>query len=185
MRRTDLEHVVRAAADLADEEEIVVVGSQAVLATVDEAPSDMVASLEADVYPARDPQKGGEIEGTLGDGSQFHRENGYYAHAVGPETIVGPSGWESRLVRMEVPPRAGSDQAPVALCMEIHDLVVAKCAAGRARDWEFAESAVRAGLVEPDRLLEMAGRLEAEPDRVVEVEEMLRGVLARASRSGV
>jgi hypothetical protein len=70
-----------------------------------------------------------------------------------PDTAKAPSGWQQRLVRVAVPPRRGSDRAPVALCLEPHDLVLARCVAGRERDWEFARAALRAGLVVPDELL--------------------------------
>lgn len=52
----------------------------------------MLLSLEADVYPLNDPDKATEIEGSLGDGSQFQGMNGYYARGVGPETAKAPAG---------------------------------------------------------------------------------------------
>jgi hypothetical protein len=42
------------------------------------------------------------IDANLGDGSPFHREYGYCAHGVGPETAYAPEGWEERLVPVEV-----------------------------------------------------------------------------------
>src|SRR5919201_476549 len=89
----------------------------------------------------------------LGDGSWFHRTYGYYAHGVGPETAKAPAGWEGRLVVVEVPVRISSRQRAVALCMEPHDLVLAKCVAGRERDWEFAREALEHELVDGAVLL--------------------------------
>jgi hypothetical protein len=37
--------------------------------------------------------------------------------------------------------------------MEPHDVVLAKCAAGRERDWEFARDAIRHGVVDAAELL--------------------------------
>lgn len=147
MRRNEFEHVVAAAAQVTGESELVVIGSQAILGSFPNAPESMLLSMEADVYPRQHPEKADEIDGSLGDGSPFHETYGYYAHGVGPETAKAPMGWEDRLVRVDIPPRVGSQQSPVALCLEPHDLVLAKCVAGRQRDWDFAKEALRHNLV--------------------------------------
>ena len=51
MTRAQLEHLIRAAADLADDTDIVVIGSQAVLGQFPDAPASMRVSAEADLYP--------------------------------------------------------------------------------------------------------------------------------------
>lgn len=51
MRRRDLEHLIRAAATVADDDDIVIVGSQSVLATLTDPPDALTISDEADVYP--------------------------------------------------------------------------------------------------------------------------------------
>jgi hypothetical protein len=91
MRRTDFEHIIAAAAEASGETELIVVGSQAILGSFPNAPESMLRSMEADLYPLRHPEKADEIEGSLGDGSWFHRTHGYYAHAVGPETATAPT----------------------------------------------------------------------------------------------
>jgi hypothetical protein len=152
MRIDEFEHVIAAAANVVDEDEFVVIGSQAILGSRPDAPAALLRSMEADLYPAKSPGKADLIDGDLGDGSPFHLAFGYYAHGVGPETAKAPDGWEQRLVRAAVPPRRGSRRRPVALCLEPHDLVLAKCAAGRERDWEFAREALRAGIVSAEAL---------------------------------
>jgi hypothetical protein len=152
MRREEFEHLIAAAADISGEREIVVIGSQAILGCFPNAPEGMLFSAEADVYPLNNPAKAEEIDGSLGDGSYFHGTFGYFAHGVGPETAVAPAGWEKRLVRVEVPLRIGQEEAAVALCLEPHDLVLSKCAAGRERDWDFARDALVAELVRVDEL---------------------------------
>ena len=144
MQRADLEHVVAAAAEATGEPELVVVGSQAILGSFPNAPASMLRSMKADLYPLGRPEKADEIDGSLGDGSWFHRTHGYYARGVGPETASAPAGWEARLVRVEIPLRAASQRRAVALCLEPHDLVLAKCVAGRERDWDFAPGSARA-----------------------------------------
>ena len=86
MQRQQLEHLIAAAANLAGQDEFVVIGSQAILGSFPDAPESLLRSLEADIYPAAHPDLAEDIDGALGDGSQFHRSYGYYAHGVGPET---------------------------------------------------------------------------------------------------
>lgn len=154
MRRREFEHVIAAAANVVEEDDIVVIGSQAILGPFPDAPAPLRRSIEADLYPRDHPAKADLIDGALGDGSPFHATYGYYAHGVGPETAKAPARWQDRLIRVPIPARARSPRRPIAWCLEPHDLVLAKCAAGRDRDWDFAAAAIRTGCVDPDRLLE-------------------------------
>jgi hypothetical protein len=54
--------------------------------------------------------------------------------AWGPETAKAPTGWHERLVRRETPQRVATNRMPIAWCLEIHGLVLSKCAAARERD---------------------------------------------------
>ena len=51
MTRAQLEHIIRAACTIADDDELVIIGSQAVLAQFSDAPAELLVSIEADVYP--------------------------------------------------------------------------------------------------------------------------------------
>ncbi|MHB8141744.1 MAG: hypothetical protein ACYDHD_10935 [Vulcanimicrobiaceae bacterium] len=93
MRRAHLEHIIRAAARVTGDNEIVVIGSQAILAHVPNPPAALTASMEADIFPKNLIEMADEIDGSLGELSPFHDLYGYYAHAVGPETAVAPEGW--------------------------------------------------------------------------------------------
>jgi hypothetical protein len=152
MNREEFEHVVRAAADVV-EEEIVVIGSQAILAQHPEAPEEMLRSAELDVFPLIEVDKADQIDGAIGDGSAFHEQYGYYAHGVGPEAVIAPVGWEDRLVRVELPAAQRKDGTVVAWCLEKHDLILAKLAAGRQHDQEFVASAIESDLVDTQQLL--------------------------------
>jgi hypothetical protein len=115
--------------------------------------------MEVDLYPRAAPDRAIDIDGTLGDGSQFHSTFGYFAHGVGPETAMAPAGWQERLVPVAVPQRVGSARSPVAYCLEVHDLVLAKCVRGDDRDWSYAKAALEAGLVDRDTLLDRSDDL--------------------------
>src|SRR5438105_3220169 len=56
MTREQLEHVIRAAAAISGDDEIVVVGSQAILGQFPAAPAELCVSIEADVYPKNKPE---------------------------------------------------------------------------------------------------------------------------------
>ncbi len=181
MRLDQLKHVVGAAANVTGEREFVVIGSQAILGTDPEAPVALLVSMEVDIYPREHPELADEIDGALGDGSQFHRAFGYYAHAVGPETAKAPAGWERRLMQLKVDPRPGSDKRSIAYCLEAHDLVLAKCAAGRDRDWAFALGALHAGLVRGDELLARIDAMPLDEPHRAHVRAMVTGLLSRAA----
>jgi hypothetical protein len=179
VRRDQFEHVVRAAADIV-QDDIVVVGSQAILGQYPDAPKSLLQSLEVDLYPRTDPENADRIDGAIGDGSRFHETYAYYAHGVGPETVVAPAGWEERLVRVEIAAVGRKAHTVVAWCLEIHDLLLAKLAAGRPHDVEFVVEAIRSLDLDVESLergAELMPKSHLEPTR-----ERLRGALGRASR---
>lgn len=135
MKRSDLEHVIRAAADISGSTDIVIIGSQAILGAYPNPPAECVRSVEADGFPLSAPEKSLEIDSIIGELSDFHSTHGYYFHGVGPETAKLPIGWESRLVTL-----ANSNTLPGrGFCIEIHDLAAAKLAAYREKDLEYVK----------------------------------------------
>jgi hypothetical protein len=173
MRRAELEHVIRAAAEVAGDDELIIVGSQAILGQFPDAPEAMLVSREADIYPKNHPERVDEIDGSLGDGSYFDFSFGYYAHGVGPETAKAPAGWMDRLVRVQ---SANTGNA-IGWCLEIHDLVLSKCAAGRDRDWRFAEEALRHGLVDAGLLQRRVADLPLPAGGIERIQQMLASII--------
>jgi hypothetical protein len=90
MNRAQLEHVIRAAADIAYSNDIVVIGSQAILGQAPNAPESMRVSAEADVYPLQHPERADLIDGSIGELSPFHSTYGYYAQGVSETTACLP-----------------------------------------------------------------------------------------------
>ena len=76
MTRAQLEHVIRAAATIADDDEIIVIGSQAILGQFPDASGALTVSDEADVYPKNLPERADLIDGSIGEGSPFHETFG-------------------------------------------------------------------------------------------------------------
>jgi hypothetical protein len=182
VRRADFDHVIAAAADVTGETEFIVIGSQAIIGSFPDAPATLLRSQEADLYPRRDPDKFDQIDGALGDGSWFHRTYGYYAHGVGPETANAPKGWEERLIRVEIAARVSSRRGAVALCLEPHDLVLAKCVADRERDWDFAREALHHGLVQVEVLLDRVADIPVGEKQRARIRRMIEGIV-RADRA--
>ena len=167
MNREQLAHVLRAAARIADDGDILVLGSQSILGTADAAdlPEAATMSVEADLAFLSDPDehKADVVDGAIGEESSFHHEFGYYAQGVTLATAVLPTGWRERLVafdRLDAEPSS-------ARCLEPHDLVVAKLWANREKDREFAAALLRAGLINAAVLLERVDLVD-QPEAVRE-----------------
>jgi hypothetical protein len=174
----EFEHVVAAAAEVTGQDELVVIGSQAILGSYGQPPESMLHSLEVAIYPLHDPDAADFIDGALGDGSQFHLAYGYYAHGVGPETAKAPRGWQERLVMRKIPQRVASKRTAVAWCLEAHDLVLSKCAASRDRDWDYATEALKAEIVQADVLLKRLSDLPVTDKLRNHVEKMLHSIIS-------
>ena len=80
MNRTQLEHIIRAAAGNADADDIVVAGSQASLGSFPDAPAELLESMEADVFPRDKPDDSILIDGGICELSPFHQTFGYAAN---------------------------------------------------------------------------------------------------------
>lgn len=154
MRRADLAHILRAATALTDDGRILVIGSQAILASYSETelPPETTISIEADIAFLEDTaeEKADRVDGAIGEASMFHGQFGYYGQGVAVSTAKLPNGWEDRVV----PFKWGDTGEAEAVCLEPHDLVLAKLVAGREKDYEFAEALIASRLVDPKLLLE-------------------------------
>lgn len=177
MNRQQLAHVIRAAASITGDGDIVIIGSQSILGTadVDGLPEEATMSMEADVAFRNDidAAKADEVDGAIGELSQFHETFGYYAQGVEISTAVLPVGWEDRAETF-----ARSDSRPgFARCLEPHDLVVSKLVAGRQKDIEFATALIEYEFVAVATLHERAEMLDR-PNAVV---RRVRDLIARCA----
>jgi hypothetical protein len=156
MKRAELEHIIRAASGITGQPDLVIIGSQAVLAQFPDVPAALLASMEADIYPRHRPDLSIQIDGAIGERSLFHETFGYYAHGVDETTATLPRGWQDRLV----PIRNENTGGATGWCLEVHDLAASKLAAGREKDLAFVSLLVREKMVAAAAL---ANRVEALP----------------------
>lgn len=101
MRRDQLEHIIRASGSIINEDRVIVIGSQAILAYRDQSlPEVVLRSIEADVVPLNDPDglKADLIDGAIGEGSLFQQTFGINAQGVSESTAKLAPGWVDRLV---------------------------------------------------------------------------------------
>ena len=173
MNRGQFEHAIRAAGAVLGVAELLVIGSQAIHASLSlEIPEEASRSVEVDIAVFEDTGDRGSmlIDGSIGEASMFHSTFGYYAHGVSVTTAVLPNGWRDRLIRFATPALNGV----VAWCLEPHDLWISKAIAGRDKDLEFCSALLALGLVTPG---ELATRLE----QVSNLDERVRALV----RSGI
>ncbi len=161
MKREEFEHAVRAAGAVLGVRELLVIGSQALHASVQgKLPPEAARSVEVDVAAISgdpDGRLADLVDGSIGEASMFHATFGYYAQGVVETTAVLPSGWRRRLVPFET---AGTNGV-VAKCLEPHDLWISKAIAGRPKDIEFCRALIERDLVKPSLLRK---RLATVPD---------------------
>lgn len=161
MRRAELEHAIRAACDVAHDEEIWVFGSQAILGEFPDAPEQLRQSAEVDVCPKNFPERADRIDGALGELSRFHETFGFFLHGLSIEAATLPPGWQSRAILVE-----GRGRTPATgWCLEPHDLAASKLTAFRAKDREFARVLIVEEMISPTVLLERVDKLPVPEER--------------------
>ncbi len=156
MTREQMEHILRAAGAITGRVEWVVIGSQAVLGAVPNAPREITLSEELDLYAPGDDHASDLIDGSIGEKSPFHETFGYYAHGVGAETAVLPPRWRERAIRV----RSAATDGVTGICPHPSDLAVSKLAAWRDKDQEFVASLLRHGITSAAEIEKRLAELE-------------------------
>ena len=148
----DLERVVRTLAREFQTNEVFIIGSQAILASMPDAPDLARESPEIDAFPGNARVweiAQGEIEPgvrhiasehifkNFGFGSQFHDTHGFFIDGVDETTAMLPRGWQSRALKaeIEVDGKVVEGIAPSAV-----DLIVSKLARLDPKDRKFVEA---------------------------------------------
>lgn len=141
MRLEDLRRLFSAARELCGETDWVVLGSLSVLGYEGTVPARMAASIDVDAFTRNDPERVFELEGSLGQGSPFEIEHGYYLDPISPRVATLPADWEARLVRRQVDPEL------VVWFLEPNDAAVSKYARLEPRDREWIRPGLRAAVL--------------------------------------
>jgi hypothetical protein len=154
MRRSQLETLLRELGRVSGKRELVLIGSQCVHATTDAVPAEVLMSLEVDVLIEEADPASGKIDEELGPDSAFRAEHAVFVDTVPASFPFLPDGFEERLRVIE----AGELRAR---CLEVHDLVLSKLAAGRLKDTEMVAALITYKLADVDTI---RARIAAVPD---------------------
>jgi hypothetical protein len=150
MKKRHLDHVLRAAGRITGEKQFVIIGSQSLHGKYPDLPDDIVLSAEVDLIASKTPDRTEGLN-AIGAYSPFHESFGYYADPVDEKAATLPKGWKGRLVNL--PP--GETEGVRGLCLDPHDLAIAKYVARREKDLAFNRELARRGLVGRERLLSL------------------------------
>lgn len=161
MTRDQLEHAIRAACDVAEDSEVWVFGSQAILGEFPDAPEALRASIEVDMQPKNRPDRADLVDGALGEMSQFHKTHGFYVHGLLIDASAFPQGWQNRAKAVvgEI-----STRGKIGWCVEIHDLAASKLAAYREKDRDFVRTSLIERMVAPATLIERINLLNIDDE---------------------
>ena len=138
--------MLRAAAAICEDNEFIIIGSQSLHGKYPDLADDILMSQEVDII-AKNKSTRTEFLNVIGIDSPFHIEFGYYADPVAVSTAILPKKWKNRLVHLKL---ERDDAGIKAYCIEPHDLVVAKLAAGRDKDHIFIRALLERALLDPD-----------------------------------
>lgn len=161
MTRGELEHAIRAACEVADETEVWVFGSQAILGQFPDAPAQLRQSAEADVAPKNFPERADRIDALLGELSTFHQTHGFYVHGLSIRAATLPNGWERRARRVQ----NDNTRGYAGLCVEAHDLAASKLMAFREKDRAFVRVLLAERLIQTNRLVRVINLLPVPEDQ--------------------
>jgi uncharacterized nucleotidyltransferase DUF6036 len=119
-------------------------------------PKPCLVSREVDIYPRYNHHGVQLLVTRLGRRSDFSKRTGFFVDCMSPDLATLPDGWMERLV----PFRTKNTAGVTGWCLEIHDLVVSKLAAGREKDLKYINALLSRALVRP---LTLKKRIEAVP----------------------
>lgn len=148
MKKQEVDHVLRAAGRITGEKQFVIVGSQSLHGKYPDLADDILRSAEVDLFAKKNPNRTESLD-AIGVYSPFHETHGYYADPVDEATATLPRGWKGRLVNL--PP--GDTDGVQGLCLDPHDLAIAKYVAHREKDVVFTRELARRGITGREKLL--------------------------------
>lgn len=155
MKKQQVDHVLRAAGRMTGERKFIIIGSQSLHGKYPDVADQILTSFEVDLIASKRIERT-EWLNVIGVDSQFHETYGYYADAVDVGTATLPKGWKGRLVNL--PP--GDTDGVRGLCLDPHDLAIAKYAAFREKDLVFARELARRGITSRKRLIELLAQTD-------------------------
>jgi hypothetical protein len=182
MTRPELEHAIRAACDVAGDDQVYVFGSQAILGQYPNAPEALRQSAEADIAPVNAVDMVDVIDAELGELSSFHDAFGFYVHGVSIDAAVLPDGWQTRAIAV----RNDNTRNTTGWCLEAHDLAASKLVAFREKDKSFVRVLILERLINSNTLVRRLHQFPNHPRVTAElldlIEAWIKGTLKDSGR---
>jgi hypothetical protein len=176
MKKQQVDHVLRAAARSTGEKQFIIIGSQSLHGKYPDIADEILTSFEVDLVASKNADRT-EWLNVIGVDSPFHESFGYYADPVDSNTATLPKGWKGRLVNL--PP--GETEGVRGLCLEPHDLAIAKYAAAREKDLIFTRELARRGIVSEERLFTLLDQTQIDQ----QLRSRIRDQITRDFQAGV
>ena len=173
-----LEKAIRSVALHTRCDEIVVIGSQALLVGRNDVPRDLRFSREIDLYPIQDngnadksTEMSEEINALFGEGSEFDQSFGFFIDGTDEATAKLSPSWRDRAVRRnyEIESRVVTAIAP-----EPNDLVASKLVRGEPKDVKFATGCFRSGFIKFDMVKHRLSEILSEADLTLALQRLNR-----------
>ncbi len=142
MRREYLFKLFDEARRLTGHTDYVVIGSLSILGThdEDELPAEMSMSNDVDSYTLVDPGRINDLKTALGEGSDFHRINGYFLDPVSPSLPSLPDGWQARMTNLQ--------QGAVRIWfLDPDDAAISKYARSQPNDVRWIRAGISSGYI--------------------------------------
>ncbi len=175
MKKQQVDHILRAAGELTGEKQFVIIGSQSLHGKYPDLADEILRSFVVDLIAKGHPDWT-EWLNFIGQDSRFHETHGFYADPVDENTATLPKGWKGRLVNL--PP--GDTQGVSGLCLDPHDLAIAKYVARREKDIVFTRALASRGIVQQSQLLALLAKTPIDQ----ESRERIRGFIESDFRTG-
>lgn len=181
LRRSNLDHILRSARSVTGLDRFVLIGSAAILAWEAIVPPRMLMTREADLfaYEAEDPdQVADELEGAIGQDSNFDATFGYYCDGVGEQTAIMPADWRLRSKEYSTE----NTQGAVAIVPSPNDIALAKLCAWRDKDRDWLSIAHGHRIIDLDTMVSLLDRM---PERAPSRQELERRIEIVRARPGL
>jgi hypothetical protein len=168
MKKQQVDHALRAAGRITGEKQFIIIGSQSLHGKYPDVADEILTSFEVDLIATKDTDRAAWLN-VIGVDSAFHESFGFYVDPVDEKTATLPKGWKGRLVNLP----AGDTGGVKGLCLEPHDLAIAKYVAAREKDLAFTRELARRRMVSREKLLSLLEQTPIDEPLRVRIRELI------------
>ena len=179
MNREELEHCLRAVADVTDKRELYLAGSNSVLAHFPEdvIPAVCLEEAEVDVATVEDTEENSYvISSTFWEGSDFVEMYGIEIDGIQLDEIALPNGWQDRLKLIEITPPY-DDSLISVYALDIYDVAASKTVAHREKDRRWLKALFDANLVSMGEVADRLNEMDLDFEHFMSLRKSLQAIV--------